>query len=139
MLTARYCAGLDPAGFNPDAADVDCDGSVTIINAMLIARYSAGLISRLPCEVQPTPEPTPTPQPTGIGKYNYGEALQKSIFFYKAQRSGDLPEDYPLIRRGDSGLTDGQDVGLDLTGGWYDAGDHVKFNLPMAYSASQLG
>ena len=36
------------------------------------------------------------------------------------------------------GLNDGADVGLDLTGGWYDAGDHVKFNLPMAYSQAML-
>ena len=25
------------------------------------------------------------------------------------------------------GAADGADVGADLTGGWYDAGDHVKF------------
>ena len=28
---------------------------------------------------------------------------------------------------------------LDLTGGWHDAGDHVKFGLPGSYSASTLG
>lgn len=46
----------------------------------------------------------------------------------------------PLTRRYD--LThpqgDGKDVGLDLTGGWYDAGDHVKFNFPMAWSTTTL-
>ena len=26
----------------------------------------------------------------------------------------------------------------EIKGGWYDAGDHVKFNLPMSYSASML-
>ena len=70
--------------------------------------------------------------------YNYAEALQKSMFFYEAQRSGDLPADNPVSWRGDSALTDGTDVGLDLTGGWYDAGDHVKFGLPMAFSATML-
>lgn len=70
--------------------------------------------------------------------YNYAEALQKSMFFYQAQRSGDLPDDFPVSWRGDSGLTDGADVGKDLTGGWYDAGDHVKFGLPMAFSATML-
>ena len=70
--------------------------------------------------------------------YNYGEALQKAIMFYEFQRSGDLPADIRNNWRGDSGLSDGSDVGLDLTGGWYDAGDHVKFNLPMAYTASML-
>ncbi|MBQ7972373.1 MAG: glycoside hydrolase family 9 protein [Lachnospiraceae bacterium] len=74
----------------------------------------------------------------GTGTYNYGEALQKAILFYELQRSGDLPDETRCNWRGDSGLTDGADVGLDLTGGLYDAGDHVKFNLPMAYTSSTL-
>lgn len=28
---------------------------------------------------------------------------------------------------------------VDLTGGWHDAGDHVKFGLPFSYSASTVG
>lgn len=72
------------------------------------------------------------------GSFNYGEALQKAIMFYEFQRSGKLPANTRNNWRGDSGLTDGADVGLDLTGGWYDAGDHVKFNLPMAYTAAML-
>lgn len=75
----------------------------------------------------------------GTGKYNYGEALQKSLLFYELQRSGDLPDETRCNWRGDSALLDGSDVGLDLTGGWFDAGDNVKFNLPMAYTASMLG
>ncbi|HET7809630.1 MAG TPA: glycoside hydrolase family 9 protein [Steroidobacteraceae bacterium] len=70
--------------------------------------------------------------------FNYGEALQKSLFFYEAQRSGDLPGTNRVNWRGDSGMQDGADVGRDLTGGWYDAGDHVKFGLPMAASATML-
>src|SRR3954469_14626549 len=70
--------------------------------------------------------------------FNYGEALQKSLFFYEAQRSGDLPATNHVNWRGDSGMNDGSDVGKDLTGGWYDAGDHVKFGLPMAASATML-
>ncbi|WP_077057300.1 glycoside hydrolase family 9 protein [Streptomyces sp. MP131-18] len=73
-----------------------------------------------------------------VPAYNYAEALQKSMFFYEAQRSGALPDDNRVGWRGDSGLNDGADVGLDLTGGWYDAGDHVKFGLPMAFSATML-
>jgi endoglucanase len=70
--------------------------------------------------------------------FNYGEALQKSLFFYEAQRSGDLPTTNRVNWRGDSGMQDGSDVGRDLTGGWYDAGDHVKFGLPMASTATML-
>lgn len=75
----------------------------------------------------------------GTGEYNYGEALQKSLIFYELQRSGELPEVVRCNWRSDSCLNDGSDVGVDLTGGWYDAGDHVKFNLPMSYTASMLG
>jgi endoglucanase len=75
----------------------------------------------------------------GDAYYNYGEALQKSLLFYKANRLGDLPDNYLLPYRTDAALTDGADVGLDLTGGWADAGDGVKFGHPMAYAAAQLG
>ena len=71
-------------------------------------------------------------------QFNYGEALQKSIFFYEAQQSGELPDWNRVTWRGDSALGDGSDVGKDLTGGWYDAGDHVKFGFPMAYSVTAL-
>lgn len=73
------------------------------------------------------------------GSYNYGEALQKAILFYELQRSGDIDESNTRCNwRGDSGMNDGADVGLDLTGGLYDAGDNVKFNLPMAYTSAML-
>nr|WP_245746171.1 glycoside hydrolase family 9 protein [Evansella caseinilytica] len=70
--------------------------------------------------------------------YNYAEALQKSIYFYESQRSGELPENNRVQWRGDSGMLDGADVGVDLTGGWYDAGDHVKFGFPMAFTTTML-
>ncbi|NEQ51819.1 MAG: glycosyl hydrolase family 9 [Leptolyngbya sp. SIO3F4] len=68
----------------------------------------------------------------------YGEALQKSLLFYESQRSGDLPNNNRIAWRGDSALNDGDDVGVDLTGGYYDAGDHVKFGFPMASSMTLL-
>lgn len=78
-------------------------------------------------------------QPALAADYNYGEALQKAILFYEFQRAGDLPEDELRNNwRGDSVLNDGSDVGLDLSKGWFDAGDHVKFNLPMAYTVTML-
>jgi hypothetical protein len=70
--------------------------------------------------------------------FNYAEALQKSLFFYEAQQAGRKPAWNRVSWRGDSALTDGADVGLDLTGGWFDAGDHVKFGFPMAFSATML-
>ena len=74
--------------------------------------------------------------PTGL--FNYAEALQKSLFFYECQRSGVLPAGNRVSWRGNAAVNDGSDVGRDLTGGWFDAGDHVKFGLPMAASATLL-
>lgn len=86
-----------------------------------------------------TPGGSGTEGEKSTGKFNYGEALQKSLLFYELQRSGDIDENTARCNwRGDSGMNDGVDVGLDLTGGLYDAGDNVKFNLPMAYTASML-
>ncbi len=65
--------------------------------------------------------------------YNYAEALQKSFFFYEAQQAGPLPDWNRVEWRADATMND------DVLGGWYDAGDHVKFNLPMSYSASMIG
>lgn len=79
-----------------------------------------------------------TPEPAAAQGFNYAEALQKSIWFYEAQVSGEKPAWNRVAWRGDSGLEDGQDVGLDLTGGWYDAGDHVKFGFPLASTVTML-
>lgn len=69
---------------------------------------------------------------------NYVEAWQKAIFFYKAQRQGKLAPN-PLNWRGDSGMNDGKDVGMDLTGGYADAGDNWKTNFTIAYTMCMLG
>ncbi|XP_013393923.1 uncharacterized protein LOC106161501 [Lingula anatina] len=76
--------------------------------------------------------------PSHGAKYNYKEILAKSSLFYEAQRSGKLPPENRIKWRGDSAMGDKGQQGQDLTGGWYDAGDHVKFGLPMAWSAMTL-
>ncbi|KAL8141472.1 hypothetical protein V2J09_014504 [Rumex salicifolius] len=70
--------------------------------------------------------------------HNYGEALEKSIMFFEGQRSGKLPPSQRLSWRKHSALSDGFQIGVDLVGGYYDAGDNVKFNFPMAFSATML-
>ncbi|KAL9267224.1 Endoglucanase 24-like protein [Drosera capensis] len=70
--------------------------------------------------------------------HDYKDALSKSILFFEGQRSGPLPEDQRMRWRGDSGLEDGKMAGVDLTGGYHDAGDNVKFHFPMAFTTTML-
>ena len=53
-------------------------------------------------------------------QYDYNLALKKSILFYEAQRSGKLPTNNRIDWRGDTFLNDGSDVGVDLSGGYFD-------------------
>ncbi|CAF0791123.1 unnamed protein product [Adineta ricciae] len=69
---------------------------------------------------------------SNTSKYDYALVLSNSLLFYEAQRSGKLPSDNRIKWRGDSMLMDKGHHGEDLTGGYFDAGDHVKFGFPMA-------
>ncbi|CAI0431898.1 unnamed protein product [Linum tenue] len=70
--------------------------------------------------------------------HDYHDALRKSILFFEGQRSGKLPPDQRVKWRRDSALRDGSTVGRDLTGGYYDAGDNIKFGFPMAFTTTLL-
>jgi endoglucanase len=103
--------------------------------------------------------------------YSLPLALQESLYFYDAQKSGPArtDNDQPLSWRGDDAPSDScvplqpmvNNVGtnlsasfiaanesvldpdgtgcLNLSGGFHDAGDTVKFGLPQTYAASVLG
>lgn len=47
-------------------------------------------------------------------------------------------ENNEISWRGDSALKDGSSAKLDLSKGMYDAGDHMKFGFPMAFTATVL-
>ncbi|XP_037437870.1 endoglucanase 4-like isoform X2 [Triticum dicoccoides] len=70
--------------------------------------------------------------------FNYADALDKAVLFFEAQRSGKLPPGQRVAWRADSALSDGNASNVDLVGGYYDAGDNVKFGLPMAFMVTML-
>ncbi|KAK4487607.1 hypothetical protein RD792_005740 [Penstemon davidsonii] len=73
-----------------------------------------------------------------VANFDYQDALTKSIIFLEAQRSGKLPKNHRPSWRGDSALQDGKLANVDLVGGYYDAGDNVKYGLPMAFTVTTL-
>ncbi|KAJ6339326.1 hypothetical protein OIU77_007314 [Salix suchowensis] len=51
---------------------------------------------------------------------------------------GKLPANQRMNWRKDSALRDGSDIGMNMVGGYYDAGDNVKFHFPMAFTTTLL-
>jgi endoglucanase len=99
-------------------------------------------------------------------EFNYAKALQYSIYFYDANMCGtgvDANNRYmwrhnchvydaklaldttntnmssSFISKNRSALDPDGDGYLDVAGGFHDAGDHVKFGMPEAYTGSTLG
>ncbi len=78
----------------------------------------------------------------GQTSFNYADALEKAIWFFDGNKCGpNAATDNVFSWRGACHTTDGNAASpaRDLTGGFHDAGDHVKFGLPQGFSASLLG
>ncbi|XP_051139484.1 endoglucanase 25-like [Andrographis paniculata] len=79
-------------------------------------------------------------QQNGAASKDLTLALRQALLFFDAQKSGDLPENFPIRFRGDSGLDDGKDgdMNADLVGGFYDSGNNIKFSFTTAYTVTLL-
>jgi len=60
------------------------------------------------------------------------------LYFYEAQRSGELPSTNRVPWRNGSALDDGQPDHVDLSGGYYDAGDYSKQTFPLSFTLMSI-
>ncbi|KAF5388139.1 hypothetical protein D9615_000265 [Tricholomella constricta] len=62
----------------------------------------------------------------------WSNVLGNSLYFYEAQRSGNISSSTRVSWRNSSTVNDGKDVGFDLSGGYFDAGDYIKATFPLS-------
>lgn len=79
----------------------------------------------------------PRRHPPAPPEDTYTQALHKVLLFFNAQKSGALPKSNGISWRANSALNDGGET-VDLEGGYYDAGDNIKFHFPAAYTLTIL-
>ncbi|KDR83582.1 hypothetical protein GALMADRAFT_235844 [Galerina marginata CBS 339.88] len=102
------------------------------------------LLALLPFAAAQLPLPKPPFLPpdaeagaqTSSGGYpnpKWSSLLGSLLYFYDEQRSGTLPSTNRVPWRNDSLIYEGKDVGIDLTGGFYDAGDYSKDTFPLSF------
>ena len=97
-------------------------------------------------QVQPSPTYAPPPAASGTvasasssgPSSQWATVLGNMLYFYDVQRAGTLPADFRVDWRNDSVSEDGRDVGLDLSGGFFDAGNFIKATFPLCWVVTQL-
>lgn len=112
----------------------------------LLRSVAVGALSltTLAIAAPPTPSTPWQPAPSASGTVSassssagansqWTEVLGSNLWYYDAQRSGQLPDDFRVSWRNTSVLSDGS-----LAGGFFDAGNFIKAMPPLAWTLTQI-
>lgn len=97
-----------------------------IVAAIVLIGFVVMLVKLIPRRHSPPPP-----------EDDYTRALHKVLLFFNEQKSGTLPKSNNISWRASSAVQDGEPT-TDLEGGYYDAGDNIKFGFPAAYTITIL-
>ncbi len=134
---------------------------------LVIALLAGQIFSAVSVSAEAPPSTfTPAEGWENYNYFNFAEALQKSLYFYDAEKCGEaagydkggrlewrgscheadakIPLKYTNLSAAFlekyKGIIDPDGDGtVDVHGGFHDAGDHVRFGLPQSYAAGTLG
>ncbi|KAG8689674.1 hypothetical protein FRC11_001302 [Ceratobasidium sp. 423] len=114
-----------------------------VLSRLVLLSFAAPCLSQV---ALPSPAILPPPAASGAvastsatrPNAQWSTLLGNLLYFYEAQRSGKLPSTNRVSWRNSSGLDDGKDIGKDLTGGYYDAGDYIKCTYPLTFVLTSL-
>ncbi|KAK7470799.1 hypothetical protein VKT23_002217 [Stygiomarasmius scandens] len=113
-----------------------------MLRAFFLAVFIQTTLSQLSLPEPPwlPPDASKGAEPSDGGNPNpqWSTLLGNLLYFYEAQRSGTLPSTNRVSWRNDSCTSDGSDVGLDLSGGYYDAGDYIKVSFPLSFTLMSI-
>jgi hypothetical protein len=119
---------------------------VSLLTLLLTVLTAHSALAQLPLPQHPflPPNASAGTLPT-TGRYpnpQWSTLLGNLLYFYEAQRSGPLPPTNRVRWRNSSATNDGQDVGLDLSGGYYDAGGmcaaHDRLTRSLTWTTPRL-
>lgn len=107
--------------------------------ALTIALTSSALAQLVPSPAYLPPAASSGDSTSSLSSLEqWSNLLGNTLFYYDAQRTGELGNTSRVDWRNSSCIDDGSDVKLDLSGGYFDAGDFIKASFPLGFVLSSL-